>query len=280
MNIITKIFIVLMVPVSVLSGAVFTTKALADRQYRQEARKAVALKLIAEADATAAGMVSQTLDATLSRVRTQNGDLADRLRVSQDDLASAERGLEAEKDTFRRQFATTESNHKGTQNLLAQANAEVEGLRAQLTDAQSDEDAARMNETSALTQLDETQAALAVSQATARVYLEQISVLRARLAEHETGSITASSVELPAVSTTDVEITARVTGVADGIASIDAGTVKGVRDGTVFYIFRGSEFVANLEILTVDDSEAAGRIYDTRDGYEPQVGDTVATKLD
>ncbi|MCK4300640.1 MAG: hypothetical protein KAX80_13950, partial [Planctomycetes bacterium] len=75
------------------------------------------------------------------------------------------------------------------------------------------------------------------------------------------------------------QISGTVTAVRNDMASVNIGSVKGIKKGMTLYIYRGEHFIAHLRIIDVDDAESTGQIFDPREGASPQAGDKVATRL-
>jgi hypothetical protein len=284
-NILTKIFIVLMVPLSVLAGSVFTTHALAEKSYRQRMDQEQNLRILAENDRDASKAVSTSEKSEITRLRTSNAALRDSNKDLTERIAEQKRDFERFREDLNADRDADELTLRGVENQRDALILDSSGLRTQLASALDAEDDATREEAGTLAILHDTQTKLETALATSRVYQEQITVLRERLAKLESGEIASgnvatTSIDLPPVAAVDVHITSTITGVSDGMASIDAGTVKGIRKGNVLYIYRGDQFIAHMEVLTVDDSEASGRIYDRAEGKEPQTGDKAATSLD
>jgi len=283
-NILTKIFIVLMVPLSVLAGSVFATHALADKSYRQRMDEEIGLRKVAEDARNASNVVAKSLGNENTRLRVDNADLREANQKLLDDLALMSRTSEKDKDTLKSNYDELSVAYESVENQLKDSQQESGDLREQLSSALDAEDRAKREAAETLAVLHDTQADLATAVATSRVYEEQIAMLKSRLESVNTATVVTDAPDAAMVMTDTPDVTTKIstqiTGVSDGIASISAGTVKGIRKGMTLYIYRGPQFVAHMEVLTVDDSEASGRIYDRAEGKEPQVGDIASTSLD
>ena len=66
---------------------------------------------------------------------------------------------------------------------------------------------------------------------------------------------------------------ATILAVKEGIASINAGSAKGIRSGMRLVVYRGAQFVGYLKIIEVEAQEAAGLMVDT--AVQAQQGDKV-----
>jgi chromosome segregation ATPase len=80
-----------------------------------------------------------------------------------------------------------------------------------------------------------------------------------------------------AAPVSDLEVTGTLTAVKDDMASINIGAGKGIVRGMKLIVYRGSSFVANLQVAEVDAYQAAGILVDRR--LDPMPGDKVTTKL-
>ena len=69
------------------------------------------------------------------------------------------------------------------------------------------------------------------------------------------------------------EVHATILAVKEGIASINAGSAKGIRSGMRLVVYRGAQFVGYLKIIEVEAQEAAGLMVDA--AVEAQQGDKV-----
>lgn len=69
-------------------------------------------------------------------------------------------------------------------------------------------------------------------------------------------------------------IRGRVTEVSGDLATISVGSADGVTDGMVFVIYRGLDYIGDLEVSMVEPNQAAGKIVRSRGA--PAVGDKVA----
>ena len=90
----------------------------------------------------------------------------------------------------------------------------------------------------------------------------------------EAGGGVARGRVLPLTETTGSPIRGRITEVNGPRASISVGSADGVEVGMVFVIFRGSDYVGDVEITDVEPNLAAGRI--THTVAAPRTGDLVA----
>jgi len=74
----------------------------------------------------------------------------------------------------------------------------------------------------------------------------------------------------------DVQIRATILAVKEGIASINAGSAKGVRPGARLVVYRGDRFVGYLKVIEVEAQESAGLMVDAV--LTAQQGDKVTSE--
>ena len=72
-------------------------------------------------------------------------------------------------------------------------------------------------------------------------------------------------------------VSGKITAVHEGVASINIGRAKGIKENMMLKVFRGGKFVSHLRIDLVQPDSAAGVILDKK--LEVMQGDEVATDL-
>lgn len=65
--------------------------------------------------------------------------------------------------------------------------------------------------------------------------------------------------------------------VPNSMASVSLGSADGVRQGMIFHVIRGDEFICDILILDVDTEQSVGALQKVQ--QEPKVGDTAATNF-
>jgi len=103
----------------------------------------------------------------------------------------------------------------------------------------------------------------------------EIALLRSKLptvAGTRSGDTTPAPVTAPGQA-----VSGKVTAVHDGVASINIGRAKGIKEKMKLKIFRGGKFVAHLRIDLVEPDSAAGVILNKK--LDVVQGDEVATDL-
>lgn len=96
------------------------------------------------------------------------------------------------------------------------------------------------------------------------------------------GSVTTGAQSLPSgPPVTVAPIRGEIVEVSGSLATISVGSSDGVRDGMVFVIYRGTEYIGDLEVTDVEPNLSAGRLMQTRATPRPadQVADEPALGL-
>jgi chromosome segregation ATPase len=78
---------------------------------------------------------------------------------------------------------------------------------------------------------------------------------------------------LPLTEATATPIRGRIVELSGTLASVSVGSSDGVEPGMLFVIYRGSDYIGDLEVTDVEPNLAAGQI--TRTRGTPRVGDLV-----
>lgn len=284
MNILTKICIVLMALLSVCVSVVFSRMALVPENYRELylAQKVLAEQKVVEADNAA--LAEESADLEILRLKRENSVLRSDLRAEQEarqnDVRFLSATLASKEDIINRltdevaklgdAFNLVEKGRAIVTEQLSDALARIDRLEDEVTGLQNDL-AARNEEIEARI-------------ATERVLNERLTQVREqydRLAERVSAG--GGAFEEPGTTAAaDFRATGTILAVSGNMASINIGSVKGIREGMTLYVYREDDdgfFIAHLEIIDVNDSESTGRIYDTRAGAMPQEGDKVTTSL-
>jgi hypothetical protein len=81
-----------------------------------------------------------------------------------------------------------------------------------------------------------------------------------------------------AVAAAGPKVEGSITAVKGNLASLNIGEASGVKKGMRFIIYRGPDFVANLDIAHVDAASSAGVVVDAQ--REVKQGDKATTKIE
>ncbi len=283
MNILTKIFIVLMVPLTIVAGIVFSAQAVIYPSYRNLYEEQVDLNKAADAEIASAAIslgvaeseviergeqllaAKAAFEAANQRLRLENEELRNRLTVNDrslqslsvkvTDLESHLTGVQAERSLLQQQ-------RSDLKELVEELNAEMAGLNGVLRECEGTID---------------TQERLI------RLLNEQIAELEDQLAQYsdlptnQAGEVIAQPVALQPTATIHGAVSA--VDLNNSLVTINVGSIQGVKREMEFFIFRGDQFISKLRILEVDDGEATGLLFDRKNDLSPVAGDEVATSM-
>lgn len=277
MNILTKISVVVLVLLVVISSVVFITLATQMPNYRDLYEGELARnKLLSQANRHA--------NVALRRAQMETGREKGRAVKAEGDLAREGASLRAQLDEERGnnvenkiKLGSMELAVKKINDELAAKERRNQGLVEQLAEAR-----AVLNSTSE--QLRTTNDKLSQEKLTSDKYkrqaeshLERITDLEAQIEEAykklaEKGRAVPETGEKPA-GLTPPGVTGTVTAVKGNLASVNVGSIKGIKPGMEMMIYRGGEFVAYLQIQDVDTNQSGGVVVKKR--LDPMVGDKV-----
>ncbi|MFW6133799.1 MAG: hypothetical protein ACOC8F_07865 [Planctomycetota bacterium] len=307
MNILTKICIVLLVPLTIVAAVVFTHVAVTVPNYRQKWEQVKGTNAALEAR-------NRRLAAELDSVRDQVTDAVEEGARLQAALASARAekqdvldGMASEIATLQRQYsehvtrlrqtvgASREFYASRTERLLddaGQARAElkdVQDARTKLADQlrETKAELARMTNRHQLAVSNVQQREETIDELKRRIDSLQTQLLEGGTAGGEAGVTPVDELRPPIVSPTGGpermaemvpelagrEVNGTVTGVRDDMISVDVGRTHGVKPGMRMVVMRGSQLVGFLSVEYVETTESAGVV--TRMQREPQRGDAV-----
>ena len=280
MSTLTKVCVVVLAVLILVSCSVIITAATVFPNYRDLYQNEASQRKIAEQQA-------------------QVGDVALKATVQErDEMTSKYNALLADKNASAQQahaeITRLQSVNDEQANKLAAIAGELEKLRlsheqnVQLRIQLSGNlDQARKT----IDQLNEenrrTTEALKLSQANGDRQEKLVNLLREQMAEREdrirtleqqvcttparTTETTAAAVQ------TGANITGTINALRNDLANINVGSSQGVKQGMRFYIYRGDRFVGFLRIDNVTPSDAAGVVIEKK--MAVMIGDKVATTL-
>ena len=281
MSILTKICVVLLVLVMLPASVVFIRQATAIPHYKQ----------LLEAQHVRAKLLDQdrkVKDLALERAKGVIRRLGDELKVKTTDLSGQIAVLEGE--VIKAQLA-----HNDAAALAKRLEIQIAQLQTIAADAAKRTDAAladaaelrktinKQNEDMAIVkdQNSQLQAGLRRAEELVRVYKEreaeavrELEAKRELLAKYieEKGPIGKEGAGDSKVG----DIRATILAVKNRIASINAGTAKGVRAGMRLVVYRNDRFVSYLKVIEVEAQEAAGLIIEPV--LDAQQGDKVTSE--
>ena len=99
----------------------------------------------------------------------------------------------------------------------------------------------------------------------------------------EVGPVTLEKdvVKLVGVPVRDIDLKGLVTAVdlKNSMASISISAADGVKEGMIFHVTRGDEFICDILILDIDAEKAVGVLQLVQQGQQPKIGDNVSTSF-
>lgn len=275
MNILTKISVVLLVIIVLVACPVFIKQATVIPHYKdlleKEARQTTLLAQHLSAKEGVIKGIKAELEKAQSELAVVRRDkdsqitsLNAELRKSQISLTSAQAlatRLQAQSDQAEKNAAAAGART----DAIAAAAAELRKTINKLT-----QDIVVVKDQNA-----QFQASLKRAEELVRVYKEQqaetvlkletAQSLIAKYRQHvpNIDQIIAGKTGTSGVGGGGVDVNATILAVSEGIASINAGTAKGVKAGMRLVVYRGGQFVGYLKISEVDAQEAAGIMVDS-----------------
>lgn len=279
MNILTKICIVILVVLVLVTSPIFMKLATEKGNYKNLYNKEHQKRLASDQAAKQYALARDTSN------QIHKDELAMRDAV----IAEGKATIADQQNTIAKlhtDVATLTSNEK---DLLADitrltTNEQIstkitEKIRLQLEKA--GEDLLKLNEEiSALTGgLQEAVARADRQEKVGRLLREQLHEERERVKALIAGGGTEKTGDgQNAMVTSDVEIAGSITSVDKNLAAINVGSAKGIKRGMKLIVYRNDRFVAYLRVDEVDVDSAAGVI--EKKQLDPIVGDKATTKLE
>lgn len=283
MDILTKICIVILVPLILMACVVFVNLAAEPARYnelykQQQERATVYEKtaqfaLLGEQQAKVKmDLVAKTADADRARL---TADLEAK-RVELEKMQSAYSQLKRNTDDITARLTVLDKKveqqdeeRKKFDERIAEAQKEIAKSEKVVADLNKDVLEAR-NKAQGLAQT------LRVRDEAVRELNERIAKLERDLKEARTttGTAVASG---KAAEDTEVVINGAVDAVRGELVQLNIGTAQGVRKGMKMIIYRDTHFVGRVEISEVQAAASGGRIVDKQ--LDPQKGDKVTSSL-
>ncbi|MCP4375898.1 MAG: hypothetical protein GY794_06965 [bacterium] len=283
MSILTKICVVLVLVVSVAASGVFLKVVSVQRSWRDSYDKQ---KIRADIAGLTAANAKIALDKKGTETETVRGELRDVQKL----LADEKVAHTTSKATAASDLATQQGHFEGLKASLTELAQDLEKTHAvqkQLSEQKTAlaKDVEDANEVARRLKKEFAEATVQIRrlETMTQHYARLIKDLRAEKAELEAELASAgkgggaSSVAPVPVMAPGQSVSGKVTAVSDGVASINIGSAKGIKEKMVLTIFRGGNFVAHLRIDLVEPDTSAGVILNKK--LDVAQGDQVATDL-
>ncbi len=107
---------------------------------------------------------------------------------------------------------------------------------------------------------------------------QEVADLVHKISDMETRGVAAGGVKGAEDVPVGDKIDATVMAVRDSLASLNVGSASRIKKGMVFILYRGAEFVGNIRIADVGTTNCAGVIFEAV--KEVRIGDKATNKLD
>ncbi len=281
MNILTKIAIVVLLVLILITSVVFISHASTTANYRYAYEQQLARNKALEQH-------TQYATNKMNKYRLDFDELSEKLQEARSRLGANITDLQTRLSQQKQENAELQSDLDRINLKLEniEKTAALNRKRNDILTSQLDE--AREKISTLQEELRHTEDTLKEKQALADKLEKNVRFLRERIAElNEQNSnlrdqLAAGGVEKPGgaapAPTPSVEISGTITAVKDNTASINVGSAKGVRDKMEMIIYRGGNLVGYLRIEEVNTTSAAGIIFNKQ--LQPMQGDKVTTSLD
>ena len=281
MSTLTKICVVVLVVLVIFACAIFIQYAVTVDNYKQAHLNEQARRKLADAKARneelAAGVWR---DLYQEEKRKGEGSTAQfQTEIGQKDAQNARLSqLLAEREATIKELTAIKT---GMQNALNESLSLNKAQKKELDDQRSANIQLSDQLRGAQAKIDEYESKIELLNRTHRVLQEQIAEREQenkdlRAENQRLKEATAPVAKTPPVTGPKVE--ASITAVRGDIASLNVGSASAVKKGLEFIIYRGSEFVAHLQIEFVDTTTCSGIIVDAQ--RDVKVGDKATTSLE
>jgi predicted nucleic acid-binding Zn-ribbon protein len=282
LNILTKISIVVLVVLTLVTSAVFIRLSVVPANYRQayEAEKAKNDWVVGNANVLTAALDRAKIE--LDQLRKAQSDSAQELAnktTEMNNQLAAEKVRYAELDSSLKTATRDLTELKGSL-ALAETSRQETSKSLEVSRERSNQQATEIQHLSSA--LNESQSKVANMQLALRSLEEKIAQQETlirdyqdKLAKGAAPATAAGGEATAAVAPGDLKVSGAVTAVSKDAVSINIGSAKGLKGGMVLVIYRGDEFVSHVRVQEVDANQSAGIVFDKRS--EPMQGDKVAT---
>ena len=289
MSSLTKILIVLVSLLSIFLCAVASTYVGTSINYKEKAASLTsdvrrleseksALQSLFDSQSMSMKTNQEKLQENYARQVRENSDLKVDLTTAQREVLESQRHLDkllAELTAFRTTIQTMDLSLKSTRDALADARGEGIKNRTELTQLTD--------------KLYEQLVQIQNMQVQAKRLVEEKTVLEESFTKGRTTPARVTRVTpefgraLPVETTPMVQarsLKGYVIEVKGALATVSIGASDGVNKRDVLHVYRGSEFICDIEISDVDTNKAAGvlQLVQRKQGG-PRIGDTVTSEL-
>lgn len=285
MHVLTKILAVFCAVMSLVLAALSMAYATNADRIRASLEAERSLRIASEAAATA-----QVENIAFERTTMQDRHRAVESRA--DALEREVQAIRAERTQMRSELERARADADAIRNQISQLGATadtqaalIKNYREEVTRLRDELVRASKREIELVDRVNELTSQREVLEQTGRALKEQLEETRLSLQTAQSGGAAtlgatqapvARELPGPLVRASISEITDSPTGT---LVVINEGTNRGLRENTQMYVIRGSDFVANIELIRVEPNSAVGRVTLTRKGMQIQRDDVVLSRL-
>lgn len=285
----TKIALIVLAVLVLIATPIFITQAAAPMNWKAAYNAAYTRQGIAEAEASNAKAANEVLLAGLRDQTTRNQTLNDKLQADADKNRQEITRLSEELAARKSDFDLLTANYQGLETELRNAVAFNKSQAEELAKVGKENININDRLRKAYDTLAENDSNLRLLTQANQAFQQQVVQkdedlmdLRHQLDRAKaTGGSPASegSAKMPgAVAAAGPKVEGSITAVKGNLASLNVGEASGVKKGMRFIIYRGPDFVANLDIAHVDAASSAGVVIDVQ--REVKQGDKATTKIE
>lgn len=283
MSILTKICVVLLVVASLVAAVVFTSLATVAPNwkfsYLQEKDAFKNLEVTTQAHMEQVNRLRNELQEVSKAKSTTETDLISKY----DKLAAEYSAVKIENADLQKNMTAIASNFKNVEIKLDAMEKTSQSQQKALKESWERERTYQSQNIQMSDSLKEMEGKNARLNQTVRYLQEQMESMRQSLAEKDKQIVefkkggAVAKVDTEEVTVSVPKVTGTITAVNNNLASINLGSVNGLKQGAKLIIYRGDQFVGHLKIEKVDSNESAGIIMDMR--LTPKQGDKVTSDL-
>lgn len=285
----TKIAVIVLVVLVLIATPIFITQAAAPMNWKAAYKAADDRRVIAEAEAYNAKAANEVLLASLRDQTTRNQTLTSQLQSDADKNRQEITRLSEELAARKSDFDLLTANYQGLETELRNAVAFNKSQAEEMAKLQKENIGVNDRLRKAYDTLAENDSNIRLLTQANQSFQQQVVQkdedlmdLRHQLDRAKAGggvSSAAGSENLPAAAAAaGPKVEGSVTAVKGNLASLNVGEASGVKKGMRFILYRGPDFVANLDIAQVDAASSAGVIVDAQ--REVKQGDKATTKIE
>ncbi len=277
-----KVFVVVLTVFSiafsvlVIGYAAQTTnwKALAEKNREWALQEQAAREAVDSKCKVIVGQLNKTIESLQSQIAAKNSEI-DRLTVQM-------RNLNNELLSAKGKIESLVSQSNQLTNMNSAINSERKVLRDQLEKLRKDLASVRIDNLRLADENQKLKLQIKLYESEIRLLKEQNVALEQKLVKvrRKLRSVSAEGTEeVGEEAGVSGRIVGKVTRVHNNLASLSVGSAQGVKNGMVFIVYRGDQYLGKLRITKVVANESVGEIIQKRMSVQIQAGDSVTDRF-